>query len=93
MRILLEANEYGLITVDASNAFNSINQITRMLVCCGHELEVSYSIHIKEWAALIVKGSHVFTYSTKGVVEGDPMSMFMYAIGTLPLIHQLKDYK
>ena len=30
-------------------------------------------------------------YSKEGVTQGDPLSMFMYVIGTLPLIHSLHD--
>ena len=36
---------------------------------------------------LVVRGSSEFLYSKEGVTQGDPLSMFMYAIGTLPLIH------
>jgi len=35
---------------------------------------------------LVLKGSSTFLYSKEGVTQGDPLSMFMYAVGTLPLI-------
>lgn len=38
------------------------------------------------WAPLAVKGASSFIYSREGVTKGDPLSMFIYAIGVLPLI-------
>ena len=40
---------------------------------------------------LVLRGSSTFLYSKEGVTQGDPLSMFMYAIGTLPLIRSLCD--
>ena len=40
---------------------------------------------------LVLRGSSSFLYSKEGVTQGDPLSMFMYAIGTLPLIRLLRD--
>ena len=40
---------------------------------------------------LIFWGSVDFLYSREGVTQGDPLSVFMYAIGTLTLIHFLRD--
>ena len=38
-----------------------------------------------------VKGSSTFLYSKEGVTQGDCLSMFMYVVGTLPLIRSLHD--
>ena len=38
------------------------------------------------WSTLIVQGTSDCLYSKEGVTQGDPLLMFMYAIGTLPLI-------
>ena len=38
-------------------------------------------------------GSDEFLYSRDGVIQGDPLSMLLYAIGLLPLIRSLDDLK
>ena len=43
------------------------------------------------WSVLVVRGSSECLYSKEGVTQGDPLSMFMYAIGTLPLIRSLRN--
>ena len=40
---------------------------------------------------LIVRGASECSSSKEGVAQGDLLSMFMYAIGTLPLIHSVRD--
>ena len=43
------------------------------------------------WSVLVLQGYSDFLYSKEGVMQGDPLSMFMYAIGTLPLIYSLRN--
>jgi len=43
----------------------------------------------KGWSVLVLKGSTTFLYSKEGVTQDDLLSMFMYAVGTLPLIQSL----
>ena len=39
------------------------------------------------WAPLVLKGSGSMLHSKEGITQGDPLSMFIYAIATLPLIN------
>ena len=57
----------------------------------GQELHVTYLTRIGAWSPLIVREAKDFLYSKEGVTQGDPISMYMYAIATLPLIRTLKD--
>ena len=77
--------------MDACNAFNSLNRITMLLHAhvlwprCSSFLSNTY----RGWSVLVLRDSFYFLYSKEGVTQGDPLSMFMYAVGTLPLIHSL----
>ena len=42
------------------------------------------------WATLVLRGIDKFLFSREGAPRGDPLSMFLFAVGTLPLIHRLK---
>ena len=83
---------WGVLMVDASSAFNSLNRTAMLLQArvlwprCARFLFNTYH----GWSMLVVRGSSEFLYSKEGVTQGDPLSMFMYAIGTLPLIHSLR---
>ena len=79
---------WGVLLVDASNAFNCLNQSAllwnaRILwTRCSCFLFNTYL----RWAPLIVRGSDEFLFSHEGVTQGDPLFMFLYAVGNLPLI-------
>jgi len=83
-----DLNGWGVLLVDAANAFNLLNRVAMLLhacvlwPCCAHFLFNTY----RGWSVLVLKGSSTFLYSKEGVTQGDPLSMFMYAVGTLPLI-------
>ena len=76
------------VMMDASNAFNNINRMAvlwnaRLLwPRCSRFIFNTY----RGWAPLVVRGASSFLYSKEGVTQGDPLSMFIYAIGVLPLI-------
>ena len=44
-------------------------------------------------ATLLLQGTDNFLFSREGVTQGNPLSMFLYSVGTLTLIHQLKNPK
>jgi hypothetical protein len=86
---------WGFLLIDASNAFNEQNRI-KMLWAVGHKWPSGARFLLncyKHWAVLMLRGNHghsVFIFSKEGVTQGDPLSMFAYGIGMLPLICQLK---
>jgi len=84
---------WGVLLVDATNAFNSLNRAVLlwnarvMWPRCSRFLFNTY----QGWATLVLWGTVNFLFSREGVTQGDPLSMFLYAVGTLPLIHRLKN--
>ena len=98
MNELFEINQavqpgWGVLLIDASNAFNSSNRIAMLLNVrkfwprCARFVFNTY----RGWPVLVLRGHSEFLFSREGVTQGDPLSMFVYAIGTLPLIHSLED--
>ena len=84
---------WGVLLVDALNAFNSLN--CSALLWNAHVLWPRCSRFLvntyRGWAVLYVRGLAEFLYSREGVTQGDPLSMFLYAIVVFPLIQMLKD--
>ena len=47
----------------------------------------------RHWTILVVRGSNgkiTMVYSKEGVTQGDPLAMFAYGIGVLPLVRRLQ---
>ena len=84
----------GVLLVDASNAFNSLNHISMLLHVhklwphCARFVFNTYH----GWPVLVIMmcGMSEYIMSKEGVTQGDPFSMYVYAIGNLPLIQSLK---
>ena len=76
---------FGLLLMDAANAFNSISRSAalwnaRVLwTSCSRFLFNSY----RGYALLIIKGTGVTLLSKEGVTQGVPSAMKLYAIGLL----------
>ena len=83
----------GVLLVDASNAFNSINRqaaLHNISVLCpslSTVLNNTYQAPIR----MIITGSGEIS-SSEGTTQGDPLGMAMYAIGILPLIQKLHEH-
>ncbi len=88
--------EWGFLLIDAHNAFNEQNR-TVMLWTVRHEwpsgARFAFNCY-KHWSILVIRNNDgsgaTFLYSKEGVTQGDPLSMFAYGIGILPLIRLLK---
>ena len=84
---------WGVLLVDARNAFNSVNRVAALWNArvlwprCSRFLFSSYH----GYARLLIQGSDHFLLSKEGVKQGDPLSMMLYAVAVLPLIRSLED--
>ena len=86
-----EEDGWGVLMIDASNAFNSINRqaalwnVRVIWPSCSLFVFNTY----RGWAPLVVTDSNEYLYSKEGVTQRDPLSMFVYAVATLPLIERI----
>ena len=89
---LFDLNNWGILLFDANNTFISINRVSILWNTCILWPRASTIIFntYRGRSSLIVKGSSEILYSSECVIHGDPLSMFLYAIGTIPLIHHLE---
>ncbi len=82
-------NTEAVLLVDASNAFNSLNRqvalqnIRRLYPSIATTLINTY----RDSTDLFVDGSSLL--SQEGTTQGDPLTMPMYALATIPLIRKL----
>jgi hypothetical protein len=91
----MEIRGYGMLLVDASNAFNAVNRPAALWNArilwprCARFLFNTY----RGFAFLFVQATEdtsVILLSREGVTQGDPLSMFLYSIAILPLIRRCR---
>jgi hypothetical protein len=97
----LTQHEWGLLLINAKNAFNEGNWM-KMLWTIQHKWPSGAHFMFncyKHWGTLpvpvVLRGKHnlkhgVFLHSKESVTQGEPLSMFAYGLGILPIIHKLK---
>ena len=72
----------GIVLVDASNAFNSLNRNVML-----HNVQATCVTNFyRSSAELFVGGETIL--SSEGTTQGDPLSMAIYALTTIPLINK-----
>ena len=76
--IFNDNNTHGIIQVDATNAFNTINRKVFM-----HNIKMICP-KIATFIIFVVGGIEIS--SLEGTTQGDPTAMYIYALGILPLI-------
>ena len=79
----------GVLLIDASNAFNSLNRKTalRNIRALCPPLATFLINTYRNDVNLFIDGETIL--SSEGTTQGDPLGMAMYAIATVPLIHRL----
>ena len=89
-----KSSGWGVLMINATNAIYNFNQIaalwnTRILWprCSLHLFNI-----YKGWTPLVVYGATTHLYSKEWVTQGDPLAMYLYGVGTLPLIRSLKGW-
>eukprot|EP00957_Ditylum_brightwellii_P138583 10563101-Ditylum_brightwellii.AAC.1 len=84
-----EEEGWGILLEDARNAFNKLNRKAMLWHVCHYwPLGCRYAFNIYR-----LRGAEEVVYSKEGVTQGDPMAMFLYALGVLPIILQLKHHQ
>ena len=85
--IFADEGTEGILLVDASNTFNSLNHCA-VLLNMFHLCPPAGDNTCQSASHLFIDGSSLL--SQEGTTQGDPLAMPMYAIGIIPVIQQLK---
>ena len=83
---------WGLLLVDATNVFNSVNRLAVLWNARVLWPRCSTYLFNTYWgyAALLLQDDSKSLLSKEVVTQGDPLSMMLYAVAVLPLIRSLK---
>ena len=80
----------GVLLVDATNAFNSINRqatLHNIRMLCSPIAQILINTY-QSPIRMIIPGKREIA-STEGTTQGDPIGMAMYALVIIPLIRKL----
>eukprot|EP00957_Ditylum_brightwellii_P074597 5668379-Ditylum_brightwellii.AAC.1 len=81
-----DEENWGILLMDAKNAFNQINRRVmlwevRHLWAAGSRFAFNTYRH---WWKLVLRGQDELILSKEGMTQGDPLSMILYALPVLP---------
>ena len=83
----------GMLMMDASNAFNSLNRETALWnarILWPRCFRFLFNFY-RGFASLLVAGADEVIYKREGTTQGHPLARFFYGVSLLPLIRKLKD--
>ena len=78
----------AILLVDTTNAFKTINRQEGVKVICPDMSTVLNNTYTKTISLYVSGGGEVS--SMKGITQGDPQLMAMYALAIMPLIKKIK---
>ena len=84
--IFADEDTEGVLLVDASNAFNSLNRhvaLLNMFQLCPPLATILTNTY-RSASSLFIDGTSLL--SQEGTTQGDPLAMPMYAISVVPVI-------
>ena len=87
--LFCDESSTGILLVNASNAFNSLNRITALhniLHLCPAFTTLAINCY-RHPSSLFASGTSLL--SEEGTTQGDPLAMPLYALVTIPLINTL----
>ena len=90
-RIFHHPDTEGVLLVDATNAFNTINRqaaLHNISIICPSIAQILINTYRTPVRMVIVGSGEIA--STEGTTQGDPLAMAMYSLAVTPLIHQLR---
>ena len=85
-----DINTEGVLQVDASNAFNSINRavmLHKIRIICPEIATYVINIYCQPSRLSVLGGKEI--ESREGTTQGDPIAIAVYALGLGPLLTQL----
>ena len=69
---------------------STVRPLCGTLISFGPVVQCSYLTPTEvNWSPLVITDSSEYLYSKEGATQGDPLSMFVYAVATLPLIESI----
>ena len=83
-RLFRDRNVQGILLIDASNAFNSLNRsaaLHNVSRCCPALTQIFQNTYTWPIRLFVANGGEIL--SEEGTCQGDPLAMAIYAVATV----------